>query len=96
MQMIPHYDLGVFVCVFRFICLLILAVLILVAAHEPSLAAGSGGFSCGAQALNEWASVGGLVALQHVGSSRTMHQTLHLQADSEPLDHQRSPLVYIF
>ena len=31
--------------------------LILFAAHGPSLSAGSGGFSCGAQALDEWASV---------------------------------------
>ena len=33
----------------------------------------------------------GLVAPQHVGSSRTKDRTLHQQVDSKPLDHQESP-----
>ena len=33
----------------------------------------------------------GLVAPRHVGSSQTRNQTLHWQADSQPLNHQGSP-----
>ena len=35
----------------------------------------------------------GLVAPQHVGSSQTRAQTLHWQADSQPLCHQEGPMI---
>ena len=66
---------------------------VFVAEHRLSLVVANGvysslwfmGFSyCGAQALGTWAP-------WHVESSQTRDQTLHWQADSDPLYHQRSP-----